>query len=186
MSDWHGPDKMTNDINVEIERRPELISCSQYAMQLRPWIELFGIENTEVVCFEEYVRDRAKTIMRLSDFLGVPAAVNTIDNDEIHNQSEGKPVLNPFLLRVATSSIYRACVRPFTNQRLRDRIRKVVCPAASSQPVPPNEETLKRICDGVRRDVEELGSLLGRSPFWSIPARSATKGSNSGSAIKAS
>jgi hypothetical protein len=169
MLEWHDEEKMGNDVNEEIQTRPEIINYSRYAMQIKPWIEMFGRENVLVIPFEKYVRHRRATIDELAEFLGVALETDHIDNDTVHNRSDGKPVLNSFWLRIATSSIYRGLLRPFTNQKVRDRFRQVFFPKASQEIIPPSQATLSKMLSIYAEDIDELQSLTGTpNPPWDI------------------
>ena len=71
MASYVGEGRMGDDINVAVSKHPELLDYSRYAMQIKPWIDTFGLKNIYIMRFEEYVDQRAAAVQRLCDFLGV-------------------------------------------------------------------------------------------------------------------
>lgn len=169
-----GVPRMGPDINIEILRCPELISYSLYTMQLRPWIDAFGISNVYVIVFEEYVKQRKTTIKQLSHFLGVEPHVEAIDDSVVHNQSDNKPLAVGGWRLFSQSAFYRLLIRPLTSLSVRDSIRKSLLPKANNEElVPPTPATLDFIVDHVKNDAAELQRLIGaESPLWDLEATS--------------
>jgi len=171
MRTWTGPTAMGPDINVELRCRPELIDCSRYAMQLAPWIDCFGRSAVHVIVFEDYVQRRKQVIAELSRFLGVEPKVDGIDENIVHNQSDGKPLTVGGWKKIASSPLYRRLIRPMMSLRTRDVLRSWLLPHATDERIAPTEQTIDAIIAGVRHDVDSLSKLLGANrPLWDLDA----------------
>lgn len=165
-----GADRMGPDINVEIRRRPELIAYSRYALQLRPWIDAFGLENVRVVVLEHYARRRREELDALSRWLGIPPCTGTIEEGHVHNEGTARPVVAGLWGRVRSAAVYRRFVRPLTSLRFRDRMRDALLPKVRRDDVPPpTPATIEHIVAGVQDDTRQLCDWLDvRRPPWSL------------------
>ncbi len=102
--------------------RPEYVNRSRYAVQIRPYLELFEREDILLLVFEEYVRDQAGTLTQVAEFLGIdPAPFLEVDTAAQH-KSVGEPYLK--------YESVRTLVKTDTFQRLR-----TVVPASIRQPM---------------------------------------------------
>lgn len=139
------------------------VNRSRYAVQIRPYLELFGPENVLLLVFEEYTADQVATLYRLADFLGIEAApFAETDTTPLH-QSVGQPYLRS------------EAARTFTQTELFRKMRGVV-PAAIRQPIrhrmlsnkidekpyfsPEVKHALWRLLED---DVQIIEQLLGRT-----------------------
>ncbi|HPM84395.1 MAG TPA: sulfotransferase domain-containing protein [Candidatus Anammoximicrobium sp.] len=171
MSCWHGEGKMTGSIDECVDRYPSLVNYSRYAMQIRPWLEVFGREAILLIRFEDYVRQRAATLLRLSHFLGVRCFSDLIVPEVAYNQSEGKPVFTSFWAKTHETSLYRRALRPLLPAGLRSWLGSVLLPSAPPAPPPPSATTVERLLDVFQADSEELRSLFGAgTPSWDFAA----------------
>jgi hypothetical protein len=168
MSNTSGDGRMGPDINQEIHIHPSLIAYSQYAMQLRPWVESFGLDAVRLIRFEDYIQQRRETVTSLGEFLGVCPRPELIDPDQVYNQSENRHVAAGSWHKVLASSIYRDFVRPILPTTVRERFRTALLPKAKPRPVRPTVATIELIIERVRDDAEELQKLLGCEPLWNF------------------
>jgi len=163
------PHGMGPDINVEIRRQPSLIAYSSYAMQLKPWIREFGLENIHVVKFEEYVANRQRTLGPLFEFLGLHPHEIEIDPDG-SNRSDKARVAGPFVQRVYRSSVFQRHIHGITPDWVRLGLRRLLLKKAKQVTIPPNNETLDFIHQSVHDDTEEFCRMVGWPHLsWPIP-----------------
>lgn len=65
---------------VEIFEVPTYINHSRYAMQLRPYFELFPRENILLILFEEYIKNPLQTLHQIGSFLEIdPCGFDQVD-----------------------------------------------------------------------------------------------------------
>ncbi len=136
---------MPADISDAVERFPELVNYSRYAMQLEPWIETLGADRVRVVRFEDFIADRAGVVGSVQAFLGLDPRPDLIEVDTIHNKSEAKPIARGPVGRLIHTRAYRSLIRPLAPAGLKGRLRRAMLPAAPPRPDPPGEELVKRI-----------------------------------------
>lgn len=159
--------KFGPDINVEVRREPRLLDYTRYAMQIEPWIESFGRSNVLILMFEEFVASRRATIRQVSEFLRIPPRDEAVDENAVHNRSDGKPVPSHFWRRIRRSGIYRRFLQRCLPAALRSRLLHIVGPKAPPRPDPPSNETIEFIRESLRDDMDALSAILGRSgPIW--------------------
>ena len=107
---------------VAVFSDPSYVNRSRYAVQIRPYLELFGRENILLLVFEEYIADQFATLSRIGEFLGIdPAQFEKPEIEPLH-QSVGQPYLRSGALREFTQT--------GTFQRVRD-----VVPASIRKPI---------------------------------------------------
>jgi hypothetical protein len=177
MACWPGEGRMSIDINDSVRRHASIIDYGRYMMQLEPWREAFGEGAIRVVVFEQYIRNRKQTIESLCRFLGLSPRTESVEEGTIHNQSDNKPVLNRFWLRVHNSVLYRRLIRPTIPPALKEGLGKLLLPKAPRRPTPPTPATVHYIIERVQEDVDQLTRLLDcKHPIWDLDAVAARFG----------
>lgn len=162
-----GPHQMGPDINECIHERPELISYSLYANQLRPWREAFGDDSILVVPFEQFVANRFAMLCRIFDFVGAPPIPATTAPTKAFNTSAGKPVLNRFWHVVHRSHLYQKVVRPMAPPACRQLASRWLLPKAPASLALPTTETVEQIIGACEPEERELRTLVGQqTPLW--------------------
>ncbi|MCA9189263.1 MAG: sulfotransferase [Pirellulaceae bacterium] len=169
MHAWHGPDRMSHDINACIRQRPELIEFSCYGRQLSAWSRVFDRARIKVVIFEEYIARRREVIEDLCQFLEVSSPAASLNFSEAFNCSDDKRVMNTFWAGVWDSPLYQSWIRPMIPLGVKDRMREMLLPKAPAPPAPPSDDTMRSIVDALRDDAEELATMLQRTtPIWEL------------------
>jgi len=162
----HGPEVIGDDINREIHSHPNLVDFGKYAMQLRPWIDKFGISSIKVVRFEDYTADRVTVLSEICEFLGV-AAVNDSLNKDGANRGDSRPVAKGLWTRVLSSGWYRQGVRKLMPSMIRNRIRDAVLAKPELRKVPPSQETIEFLIKELEKDANQLAEMLNwPTPIW--------------------
>lgn len=145
-------------IDEAVSQRPELIEYSRYAMQLRPWIGLFGRERVLPVFFERLTAHPQQEFERVCRHVGVPGPVRWRDDAGAKNVSADRLRYGPVMSRLVRTPGLAALRRAILPEGLRDRIksrwrmkdRPKLSPAARAWCV-----------EGLDPDVAELGEMLG-------------------------
>lgn len=152
--------EMPESIDEAVDRFPELVNYSRYAMQLRAWLGVFAPEQIRVVKFESYMSDRRGGCAGVQSFLGLDPMPELIETDKVHNKSEGKPVAKGPMGALIRSAPYRKLVRPLLPQSVRGRAQRVVLPKAPDRPDPPGEALLERLLGELAEDQARFSELM--------------------------
>lgn len=124
---WHN----VQDLRDEAERRdmltavredPRYVAYSDYAMQLEPYLDLFGRDQVALLTFEELAERPAATVTSLCTWLGLE---NTVPESALEARWNARPVEaravrgRGMLNRLRHSALWQA-VRPLVPKSLRD------------------------------------------------------------------
>jgi hypothetical protein len=174
-------------IDEEVRRHPRYVQYSRYSYQLEPWLEHVGLDRIRVIRFEDYVDSRGAVLQELFRFLGMDARGYTVDERQVYNKSEGKPVKRGVWATIAGNPAYRKAIRPLLPVKLRLRLQQAMLPKGPDRLAPPSAATRAWLHDAVADDVARLAALLGRSaPMWDdFPAGGAPTGAANQSAAPA-
>jgi hypothetical protein len=161
----------THNYVREIDRRPPEVAVfsdatyvdrSRYAVQLRPYLELFGPRNVLLLVFEEYTADQIGTLYRLADYLGIaPAPFEETDTTPRH-QSVGQPYLRSQALRDFTHSGVFQTMRRLVPAAVRQPIRHKLLSNTIDEKPPFTTETKQALWRLLEDDVCAVEALLGR------------------------
>ncbi|MEL7088503.1 MAG: sulfotransferase domain-containing protein [Planctomycetota bacterium] len=143
---------------------PHILEYSLYAYQLEPWLEAFGRDRIHVIHFDRYTHERAAVVQEVCAFLGIdfdPAHVS----DEVHNRSDGKPLVRGPLRRFQFTRGYRYLIRPLLSPRIRVRLTKMlIAEAPARTKMMPNENFAE-----IRPRLEEDSRALSEQLGWPEP-----------------
>jgi len=161
------------DFMSALRRDPMLAFVSKYAMQLRPWIDAFGLEQVYVIKFEDYVWNRVETVAATCRFLGVNPTPLIPTDQHVHNSGEQTllpPVgISNLVRKITRSQWYKRNVHPRTPHWVRDRFKKTLYRPAAARPDPPSLDAVDFLLERLDRDWERLPAMLGSSrPFWDV------------------
>lgn len=146
------------------------VAFSNYAMQLRPYIDLFGRDALYTLTFEELLANTNKEVNRIYAWLGLPAHDSTEDSRQAHNQKPeqlvgvaGMGLLN----RIQYSKTWDT-VSHFVPQKLKNLGNKLAYKPIDESEQSADFKALKlKLRDVQKRQIDELSQLLGRSfPEW--------------------
>lgn len=141
---------------------PMYVSVSAYALQIKPWLDLFGIDKLFCVSFSEYRQNRAQTIHDLGKFLGVNTNELILDEKSVSNKSSELRYTNRNIARLLGSPFYRRYIRRWLSDNTRGWYRNLLLPKASVPDIKLSnavEEELNNRLGNVEHEVEVL---LGR------------------------
>jgi hypothetical protein len=153
-----------------LQADPRYLSVSNYAMQLTPYLALFGRERVFTLTYEELTQQTESTIRRLYAWLGVdpmvelPSGYDSPENatpDEILRHS----ALGSLVHRLRWSRRIRGLI-PHVPSRLRTTAKRIL----SEKVLRDNVHTSAAIAllrPAQQRQTEELSAMLGRDfPEW--------------------
>lgn len=146
---------------IAVFEDPTYINRSRYAVQMRPYLEIFPRENVLLLVFEEYIADQSQTLRQIASFLGVSSNTfaNTVSVDK--HKTVGQTYLkNPVVRSLVRSRAFQA-VRPRLASSLRQPIRRRLSNQLDEKPhfVPSLRQAIWRF---VEDDVHGVEELLGR------------------------
>jgi hypothetical protein len=147
------------------------VTRSRYFFQLEPYLEAFGEERIEIVGREELKRDRAATMRRVFDFLGVDPGFRS---QQFEREWETGTAKGGGRFRLMDRAVrlpgLRAIDRNF--DRLPESLRWLVelvvhDPGAGAAPKPRIPPPVRqRLADLFRDDVARLERVAGRGFGW--------------------
>lgn len=149
-----------NPPEIAVFADPTYISRSRYAVQLRPYLELFGRKNIHLMIFEDYIADPVSSMAVLAGFLRIsPIRFQPLAR-EGHHQSVGEWYLRGLFRRIAR-------VRPVGSilSKVPQGTKKLLRPLLSRRlehipRFPPElKETLWRL---IEDDVNGIEVIMGR------------------------
>ncbi|GAB2516056.1 sulfotransferase family protein [Microbulbifer agarilyticus] len=115
--------KINVDINVAIEKHPELISYSCYAKQLAPYLTLYGAENILPVFFERIKEQPESELERIAQFIGYRGTVTwqtDVTRTNVSSQRIRTNSVTKFLIQNPFFSFLRRALVP---QKLRTALK---------------------------------------------------------------
>lgn len=144
-------------IDVAIDRHPELIDYSRYAMQIEPYIQAFGCERVLPIFFERLSAHPQSELERVGGFIGYksPLRWNESIKDNVSADRMRASRWRDVLINAPGMKQLR---RSFVPQSLRDRIKRLWMMKRRPQ---LSKDTVKRVEAIFDEDLRQLGSMLG-------------------------
>jgi hypothetical protein len=147
------------------------VTRSRYFMQLEPYLDAFGSERIEIVAREELKRDRAATMRRVFEVLGVNPEFSS---EQFEREWETGTAKARGRFRAMDRAVrlpgLRALDRNFDRlpESLRWLVERLVHdPEAGEAPKPAVPPDLReRLTELFREDVERLEAMTGRGFGW--------------------
>lgn len=153
-----------------VQEAPEYLAFSDYAMQLEPYIDLFGRDAIFTLTFEALIEDPQRELDRIYHWLGLPA--HPIDDRSVkaHNQKPremtgvaGSGILNRIQYSGAWDRI-SPLVPSWLKTWAKQQAYRPVDERRSQRDIPRLKEM---IGERQRHQMERLAQLLGRDfPEW--------------------
>lgn len=160
------------DINAVVREYPRYLNYSRYAWQLEPWVEAIGRDRIFLVFFEHYKSQRARVVADTCQFLGLdPAALPALDETQVYNSSEGKPVPSRLWVACRENKLYQKLIRPLISPRLRPQLQKLFMKKAPPRPAPPSDETVEWLSRELSADMQSFEASWGPLPWPQWQAR---------------
>lgn len=152
-----------------VVKHPALLNYSRYAMQLEPWMELFGRESIRVIRFEDYMADRHGGCASALRFLGLDPDQVNINPQAVYNRTQGKPLAKGWVFSLTRNRFYRDRVRPVFSAGFRDRLRHWLLPKARSPKPSLSADTVASLIQPLQEDQDRLAKMLGLDePLWDL------------------
>ena len=152
----HGIEKNCS-IDDAIRRYPMLMDYSRYAMQLNPYVELFGTESVLPVFFERWMVNPHQELERIAKHIGYSDDVRLVQND-VQNVSSQRQRMNPKLRAVFEFGPIKKARRTFMPESVRSKLRSLW--TKNNRPV-LSDESLAYLHEQLDPDLQCLGESLG-------------------------
>lgn len=147
------------NINKAVIEDVRYVSVSDYAMQLKPWIEAFCIENLFCISFDEYIKNRQQVVSDVIDFLGLDNKGFSLDTGKISNKSSELYYTGKYMRKITESSLYLTIIRSLLSDNLRGALKNIFLEKSVVPEILLSEDVenkLKMSLKHVESDVEEL------------------------------
>jgi hypothetical protein len=147
-------------IDEAIDRHPELIAYSRYAMQLEPYFQTWGRERVLPVFFDHLSLKPQEELERVCRFIGFDGSA--LWNNEIGEQNASSERLRRSALRDAVVNFpgVKALRRKLVPQSLRDRVKRFWM---MKQRPELSTDSLQRLREVFDDDLGVLGGWMGLS-----------------------
>jgi hypothetical protein len=165
---YHGGERRS--LLRAVAEAPEYLAFGDYAMQLEPYLRLFGRNSVFTLTFEALIRDPRQEIDRIVDWLGLTPYPIGVHTGKPHNQKPQKMigVAGAGMLNRIERSKAWARLSPHVPMPVKNFARKLAYKSIDEDRSTQEVLELKKvIADQQKRQVENLSRLLGRSfPEW--------------------
>ncbi len=139
---------------------PAYLNRTRYAVQIKPYLELFGAENVLLLIFEEYIADPAGTLQQIAQFLGITTAPFEVVEKKVAHSTTGNHYLNPSLTKISKNDAAKV-IMDYVPDGLRKALKKQLGTRIEQKPVfsPLLRETIWRFLES---DVCQIEEIMGR------------------------
>ena len=151
---------------IAISNQQAYINRSRYAVQIKPYLELFKRENVLLLIFEDYISDQTKTLQEIAGFLGISANVFKDIGTVTKHKSVGEWYLKHSAMRRFVNSDSFQAVRSYIPTSIRQPVRRRLSRRLQEKPHFPLglKRTIWRFLEDDVRNIEEL--LERRLDVW--------------------
>jgi hypothetical protein len=115
---------MSDDMTAEFARAPEIIDYGRYAMQIRPWIDAYGVDAIHLTSLEAMQADPQGVLSEVAAFIGHTGAVTWVEARARENVSAERIRKLPLHGLLVENPVAEALRRALVPQGLRDRIKR--------------------------------------------------------------
>ncbi len=146
--------------NVVLEDT-KYIDVSNYAMQLKPWIDVFGSNNLYCVSFIEFRSDREKVIQDIASFLGVDTDGYKLEK-EIRNKSTELRLTGEKIKYAINTGFYRNFIRPVLSDKMRELVRSLLLPRVEVPDIKLSASVEQEVKNKLINVENEIQALTGK------------------------
>ncbi|HRW11287.1 MAG TPA: sulfotransferase domain-containing protein [Caldilineaceae bacterium] len=146
---------------IALANDPTYRDRSRYAMQIAPYLDLFGRDQILLLVFEEYIVDQAATLQTIARFLGISEKMDTASEETVVHKTVGEYYLKYTAIEEMVKSGFFQAVRPYIPEVLRKGVRRRLSNKLDDKPTFPAELQAQLQVD-LAPDVAKIEELLGR------------------------
>jgi len=160
-------------IDLLVEQNPELIQYGLYAMQIRPYLEVFGAESVLPVFFEGIAANPQQELERICAFLGYAGRPRWDHTLRPRNVSLERLRRSPLRDALVNLPLLRTVRRQVVPKSFRERVKRLWTMTERPQLSRKQREQLAAVFD---EDLATLGTWLGVELSCTNFVRVATNG----------
>lgn len=151
-----------------LAKDPTYLDRSRYAMQLAPYLDLFGRDQILLLIFEEYIADQTAALRAITQFLGIADAKGAATEETVVHKTVGEYYLKYSAVEEMVKSGLFQAVRPYIPEVLRKGVRRRLSNKLDDKPTFP-VALQRQLQRELAADVAAIEALLGRSiPSWRV------------------
>ena len=145
---------------------PQYMAVSDYASQLKPYLQHFGVANVHALTFEQLVHKPVEITQTVYDWLGVDASFVPADIEVPVNVTPATLMQRrAWTMRLTQSSMWRA-IRDYRPDALRGRMAELKTKSVRPDQV-PMDDVIRFLRPIQRAQTERLEGLIKRGfPEW--------------------
>lgn len=152
-----------DDLDNTVLSCGEYVAVSDYALQIKPWIEVFGQQNLLCIDFSRYTNSRLKTVQQIAEFLGIDCHISEADLLSVKNDSSGLRKMSPIWGWLTRQYVYRRYLRPLLSDGLRTYLTRLGSKKTHIPDFQLEEDTVKILKQRLSHLEVELPKLTGTS-----------------------
>lgn len=146
---------------VAVANDPTYLDRSRYAMQITPYLDLFGPEQVLLLIFEEYVADQTPALQTIARFLGIDENAGAAIEETAVHKTVGEYYLKYGAIEEMVKSGLFQALRPYIPEILRKGIRRRLSNKLDDKPT-FSAELQAQLWVEVAGEVAAIERLLGR------------------------
>ncbi len=146
-----------------------ILASSMYFRQLGPFLDLFPKEQLNVVDFDEFINDPARTLSDLCGFLNIDShpSIQKMDNSNSSEQLSATPAWALRMSQYRALTGLRGATPAWIRSALKNTVSAVSRTRRQTPPVP--DDARRRVRAAVAEDADQLRRLTGRDfASWSV------------------
>ncbi len=144
-------------IDEAIRQYPMFVDYSRYAMQLKPYVELFGTQAILPVFFERWMTNPQQELERVTKHIGYGGVAKLVEEDA-QNVSSQRQRMNPTLRAVLEYGPIKKARRTLMPEAMRSKVRSLW--TKKTRPV-LSADSLAYLHEQLDPDLHCLGEMLG-------------------------
>lgn len=141
-----------------VDKHPTMIELSQYAKQLKPYLDIFSEENILIIKFENLIKNRQAYIYSILDFLGADSAkMPEINTNKIRNTAGDRRNWSPWARYLRSSPFFQNHIEPLIPHTAHRILKNTVTKPPRNITIGGNlDEIEKRILSKLTQDDIEI------------------------------
>ena len=156
-----------------IERNPDIIRCSLYGMQIKPWLDVFDRENFLIVKFEDFIISRNSVLSNIFKFLDCRNVTFVADTSIILNVGKSQKILPEGIAKVKGSLTrkqwYKRNIAPILPIKIKNFVKNMMYKPFDDKCERPNLNSITMLLDKLQADSYlQIKVMKAKHPLYNI------------------